>query len=51
VLVAWAAVYSPARDPVPWNTGPDVFADERREAMAASFHEQQRALWGVKWRA
>lgn len=48
-LCAWAAVYQPARD-LPWMAEPDVFAEERRSEMAASFYEQQQALWGPAWR-
>lgn len=49
-LCAWAAVYQPAAD-LPWMTGADVFAEERREEMMAGFVEKQTEVWGVGWRA
>ena len=50
-LVAWAATYAPADDPVPWITDePSVEAEQRRVEQVASFYEQQAALWGPHYR-
>ena len=34
---------------VPWMTGADVFAEERREESAARFVEKQTDVWDVGW--